>query len=56
VHHVFVDLDFVSFFGQSVEAGCHFVLASGCYFVVVSFNNQAHFFHGQTHGRTQILR
>ena len=56
VNHVFVDLDFVSFFGQGVEAGCHFVLTRGCHFVVVSFNNQTHFFHGQTHGRTQILR
>ncbi|MNY54842.1 hypothetical protein D3C86_1907620 [compost metagenome] len=55
VNHVLVDLDFVGFLGHGVEAGCHFVLTCGCHFVVVRFNDQAHFFHGQTHGRTDVL-
>jgi len=36
--------------------GCHFVLTSGCHFVVMCFYNQPHLLHGQTHGRTNILR
>ena len=49
-------MNFVGFLGHGVEAGCHFVLTGGCHFVVVRFNHQAHLFHGQTHGGTQILR
>ncbi len=56
VHDIFVDLNFVRFFGHGVEAGCHFVLTCGCHFVVVCFNHQAHLFHYQTHGRADVLR
>ena len=55
VHNVFVDLNFVRFFGHGVEAGSHFVLTRSRHFVVVSFNNQAHLFHHQTHGGTNVL-
>ena len=56
VNHIFVDLNFVRFFGHGVKAGRDFVLASGCHFVVMRFNDQTHFFHDQTHGRTDVLR
>ena len=56
VNHIFVDLNFVRFFGHGVEAGRDFVLTSSRYFVVMRFNDQAHFFHDQTHGRTDVLR
>ena len=55
VNHIFVDLNFVCFFGHGIEAGCHFVLTSSCNFVVMSFNNQAHLFHYQTHSGAQVL-
>ena len=55
VHNVFVDLNLIRFLSHGVEAGCDFVLASRCHFVVVRFNNQAHLFHDQTHGRTDVL-
>ncbi len=55
VNNVFVDLNFVRFFGHGVETGGDFVLASSCNFMVVCFNNQAHLFHDQTHGRTDVL-
>ncbi|CCJ90552.1 Glutamine synthetase (glnA) gene and ORF1 [Cronobacter turicensis 564] len=56
MHDIFVDLNFVRFLGHGVEAGRHFVLTGGGHFVVVRFNDQAHLFHHQTHGGTQILR
>ena len=40
VHDIFVDLNFVSFFGHGIEAGSHFVLTCGSDFVVMSFNYQ----------------
>ena len=55
VHNIFVDLNFVSFFGHGIEAGSHFVLTSSRYFVVMGFNHQTHLFHHQTHFRTNIL-
>ena len=55
VNNVFVNLNFVRFFGHGVEASCHFVLTCGCHFVVMSFNNQTHLFHDHTHGRADIL-
>ena len=55
VHDIFVDLNFVSFFGHGIEAGSHFVLTCGSDFVVMSFNYQTHLFHHQTHFRTNIL-
>ncbi|SAF50237.1 Uncharacterised protein [Enterobacter cloacae] len=55
VYNVFVDLNLIRFFGHGVEAGSDLVLASRCHFVVVRFNNQAHLFHDQTHGRTDVL-
>ncbi|MNE98856.1 hypothetical protein D3C80_1974390 [compost metagenome] len=55
VHHIFVDLNFIRFFGHGVKAGRDFVLARSGHFVVVSFNHQAHLFHDQTHGRADVL-
>ena len=56
MHNVFVNLNFVRFFGHGVKAGRDFVLARSRHFVVVSFNNQAHLFHDHTHGGADILR
>lgn len=38
VYNIFVDLNFVSFFGYGIEAGSYFVLISSRYFVVMGFN------------------
>ena len=56
MNNVFVNLNFIRFFGHGIEAGCHFVLTCGCYFMVMGFNNQTHLFHDHTHGGTDVLR
>jgi len=55
VYAVFQGLNFVSLFHQSVELHADFVLAGSCHFVVVYFDNQAHFFHGVAHGGTDFV-
>ncbi|MNR27615.1 hypothetical protein D3C85_1448960 [compost metagenome] len=55
VNHIFVDLNLIRFFGHGVKAGCDFVLTGCRHFVVMRFNHQAHLFHDQTHGRTNVL-
>ena len=39
----------------TISEGGDFVLTSSCYFVVVSFNYQTHFFHNQTHCATDVV-
>lgn len=55
VYNIFVDLNFVSFFGYGIEVGSYFVLISSCYFVVMGFNYQVYLFYYQIYFRMNIL-
>lgn len=55
VYNIFVDLNFVSFFGYGIEVGSYFVLISSRYFVVMGFNYQVYLFYHQIYFRMNIL-
>ncbi|CRM95600.1 hypothetical protein [Pseudomonas sp. 22 E 5] len=55
VYAVLQGLDFVSLGYQGVELHADFVLAGSRHFVVVNFDDQAHFFHGVAHGGTDFV-
>lgn len=56
VNNVFVNLNFICFFGYGIEVGCYFVLICGCYFMVMGFNNQIYFFYDYIYGGMDVLR
>ena len=55
VYAVLQGLNFVSLFHQGVELHADFVLAGSCHFVVVNFNDLAHFFQRVAHGGTDFV-
>lgn len=55
MYDIFVNLNFVGFFGYGVKVGCYFVLICGCYFVMVCFNDQVYLFYDQIYFRMDIL-
>src|SRR5471032_631827 len=55
VYAVLQGLNFVSLGNQGVELHADFVLAGSRHFVVVNFDDQAHFFHGVAHGGTDFV-
>ncbi|MCY1353484.1 hypothetical protein D9M69_398260 [compost metagenome] len=55
VDAVLQGLDFVGLLHQGVELHADFVLAGSRHFVVVNFDDQAHFFHGVAHGGTDFV-
>ena len=56
VYAVFENLHFVCLGHQGVRANADFTLAGCGHFVVMHLDNQAHLFHGVTHGATQVMQ